>query len=237
MTTTAMTADGPMDLFVAGDPATARAAVVVIQEAFGVTEHIERCTTRLADEGYYAIAPALFHRLGAPVFAYDNFEPVAPAMQSLTAEGIRADLAAAASHLEFLGFAPGSTGIVGFCMGGAVALVAATTGSFGAAVTFYGGGVAAGRFGFPPLVELAPSIACPWLGCYGDLDQGIPVEQVEELREAASRSSQPTEIVRYADAAHGFNCDDRPGAYNPAAASDAWGRMLALFTAHLADRS
>jgi len=237
VTATAVTPDGPMDLFTAGDPGTARAAVVVIQEAFGVTSHIERCTTRIAEAGYYAVAPALFHRLGGPVFAYDNFEPVAPAMQSLTAEGIRADLAATTSHLEWLGFTPASTGIVGFCMGGSVALAGATSGSFGASVSFYGGGVLEGRFGFPPLVELAPQLACAWLGCYGDLDKGIPVEQVEALRAAAASSAQRTELVRYPDAEHGFNCDDRPAVYNPAAASDAWARMLAFFAEHLATRS
>lgn len=237
MTATAITPDGEMPLHTAGDPGAARGAVVVIQEAFGVTSHIERCTERIADAGYYAVAPALFHRIGSPVFAYDNFEPVAPAMKSLTADGIRADLAATSSHLEWLGFTPASTGIVGFCMGGSVALAAATTGAFGAAVTFYGGGVLEGRFGFPPLVELARDLACPWLGCYGDLDQGIPVEQVEALRAAVAATGQPTELVRYADAAHGFNCDDRPSAFNAGAAADAWARMLAFFSEHLATRT
>ena len=237
MTTALPTPDGEMPVYVAGDDATARAAVVVIQEAFGVTPHIERCADRLAAEGYYAIAPALFHRTTTASFAYDNFEPIAPHMQALTKEGIEADLAAAAAHLDERGFGPRERGIVGFCMGGSVTVDAATLGTFAAAVTFYGGGVATGRFGFPPLVELATSIRCPWLGCYGDLDKGIPPEDVEALRAAASRAPVPTEVVRYERADHGFNCEDRPAVYNAAAAADAWGRMLAFFAAHLATRS
>jgi carboxymethylenebutenolidase len=236
MTTTLETSDGAMDLYVAGDPATARAAVVVIQEAFGVTTHIQRCADRIAHAGYLAVAPALFHRTGSPTMAYDDFANVMPHMEALSAEGVTMDLAAVAAHLEALGFGAPSRGIVGFCMGGLVAFVGATTGSFGAAVTFYGGGVAKGRFGFPPLLELAPSITCPWLGCYGDLDKGIPVEEVEQLREITSALPIVTEVVRYADADHGFNCEDRPAVYNPSAASDAWARMLAFFGEHLASR-
>ena len=225
-----------MDLYVAGDAATARAAVVVIQEAFGITSHIERCADRIAEEGYVAVAPALFHRTGGESYAYDDFASAMPHMQALSTEGIHADLDAATEHLASLGFDAAARGIVGFCMGGLVAFVGATTGQFGAAVTFYGGGVATGRFGFPPLIELAGDLSCAWLGCYGDLDKGIPVEDVEALRAAASASAVQTEVVRYETADHGFNCEDRPAVYNPAAAADAWARMLAFFDARLTPR-
>jgi len=237
VTLTLSTPDGEMPTYAAGDPATARAAVVVIQEAFGVTPHIERCADRLAAQDYYAIAPALFHRTTTDSFPYDSYDKLAPHMQALTKEGIEADLAASAAHLSDVGFEAPARGIVGFCMGGSVALFAATLGAFGAAVTFYGGGVASGRFGFPPLVELAPSIRCAWLGCYGDLDKGIPPEDVETLRAAAARAPVPTEIVRYPAADHGFNCEDRPAVYNPEAATDAWRRMLIFFSSNLVTRS
>ena len=67
----------------------------------------------------------------------------------------------------------------------------------GTAVTFYGGGVRQGRFGLPSLIELAPKLETPWLGLYGELDKGIPIEEVEELREAATGAPAPTEIIRY----------------------------------------
>ncbi len=152
--TTVATQDGQMELYEAGDPATASRAIVVIQEAFGLTDHICRCVDRIAAEGYVAVAPALFHRDGAPVLAYDDLEHVMPLMGALSEQGIRMDLDATVGYLASLGFDRASTGIVGFCMGGTVAFRAGTTGMFGAAVTFYGGGVTAGRFGYPPLLEL-----------------------------------------------------------------------------------
>ena len=85
---------------------------------------------------------------------------------------------------------------------------AATLRASGAAVTFYGGGVAEGRFGLPSLLDQAPNLQTPWLGLFGDLDQGIPVADVEKLREATDTVKVPTEIVRYTDADHGFNCND-----------------------------
>lgn len=232
MTTPIPTDDGEMPFYAAGQT-TARAAVVVIQEAFGVTAHIERCCDRLADAGYYAVAPALFHRTSTDSFTYDDFEHAMPHMAALDKAGIETDLRAVVGHLETLGFERDRRGIVGFCMGGLVAFVAATLGEFGAAVTFYGGGVTTGRFGYPPLVEIADQIDTPWLGCYGDLDKGIPPEDVEQLRRAVLGAAALTEVVRYPDADHGFNCEDRPAVYNPDAASDAWAKMLAFFEASL----
>jgi carboxymethylenebutenolidase len=234
--TTVATQDGQMELYEAGDPATASRAIVVIQEAFGLTDHICRCVDRIAAEGYVAVAPALFHRDGAPVLAYDDLEHVMPLMGALSEQGIRMDLDATVGYLASLGFDRASTGIVGFCMGGTVAFRAGTTGMFGAAVTFYGGGVTAGRFGYPPLLELASDLDTPWLGCYGDLDKGIPVEEVEALRAAVQTATPATELVRYASAEHGFNCEDRPAVYNEVAAADAWARMLAFFDLHLRAR-
>jgi carboxymethylenebutenolidase len=103
----------------------------------------------------------------------------------------------------------------------------------GAAVTFYGGGiVSASGLGLPPLIEEAAALQTPWLGLFGDLDQSIPVEGVEELRRALGGARVPTEVVRYADAEHGFHCDAR-GAYHAAAATDAWRRTLEWFDTHL----
>jgi len=230
------TEDGGMPAYETRPDGAAKGGIVVIQEAFGVTSHIEELTRRLAADGWHAVAPALFHREGSPVIAYDDFAAVMPAMSALTAGGITTDLAAAFDHLEAAGFSAAETGITGFCMGGSVTLYAATLHARGAAVTFYGGGVSEGRFGLPSLIEQAPNLETPWLGLYGDLDQGIPVDSVESLRAAAKRAKVETEIVRYPDADHGFNCNDRPAVYNAEAAADAWGRMLAWFDAHISRR-
>lgn len=230
------TVDGPMPSYAASPGGTARGGILVVQEAFGVTAHIADIADRLADAGWYAVAPAFFHRQGSPVLDYDDFESVMPLMGELRADGVAIDVAAAFDHLEQAGFAPGQIGVVGFCMGGSVTFFAATTRPIGAAVTFYGGGLRDGRFGFPSLIDLAPVLQTPWLGLYGDLDKGIPVEDVEQLRRAVEAAPVATEIVGYADADHGFNCDDRPSVFNASAARDAWRRTLAWFDSHMPAR-
>ncbi len=228
------TPDGAMPTYEATPEGTPRGGVVVIQEAFGVARHIEQICERLAAAGWTAIAPALFHREGSPVFSYDtDFSEIRPVMGRLNREGLAADLAAALDYLAAAGFSGTRRAIIGFCMGGAVSLFAGTQHELGAAVTFYGGGVTEGRFGLPGLIELAPSLKAPWLGAYGDRDASIAIEEVEGLRAAAARATVETEVVRYADAEHGFNCDDRPAVDNPEAAADAWARALAFFDAHV----
>lgn len=226
------TDDGPMPATLATPDRTPRGAVVVVQEAFGVTDHIKDVARRLADVGWSAVAPALFHRQGAPVLGYDDFSKVMPVMSQLTAGGLATDLEATFAHLRSQGFEERRTAIVGFCMGGTVAFYAATLRPLAASVTFYGGGVGEGRFGLPSLIELAPSLSTPWLGLFGDLDQSIPVADVERLREAVAAAPVDAEVVRYPDAEHGFHCDERPS-FNPTAAKDAWQRTLDWFDRHI----
>jgi carboxymethylenebutenolidase len=223
------TGDGAMPAFEASPDGDAKGGIVVVQEAFGVTAHIEHICTRLAEAGWHAVAPAFFHRQGSPVLAYDDLSSVMPVMQELNPDGITTDLLAAFGHLNDAGFTAAQTGIVGFCMGGSVTFYAATLQPFGAAVTFYGGGVAEGRFGLPSLIEQASGLQTPWLGLYGDLDKGIPSVEVDQLRKVAAEVAVPTEVVQYPDADHGFNCNDRPAVFNPTAAADAWERTLNWF--------
>jgi carboxymethylenebutenolidase len=208
--------------------------VVVIQEAFGVTEHIEDVTRRFADAGWAAVAPSLFHRQGAPALGYEDFSAVMPLMKELTAEAIALDVDAAFAHLETLGYPTQRCAIVGFCMGGSVSFATAVRRKLGAAATFYGGGIGQARFGYPTQLEVGSQLQTPWLGLYGDLDKGIPIEEVEQLRDAVAQAEVPAEIVRYEDADHGFHCDDRPAVFNPAAAADGWARTLAWFERYVA---
>jgi len=231
-TVTLKTPDGAMGLYDAEPEGEARGAVIVAQEAFGVNPHIEDVTRRLASAGYRAVAPHLFHRTGDPVIEYGDYDKIMPQFAGLSEAGVLNDIDASIAYLEAAGFPLGSIGIVGFCMGGTVAFLASVRRSLGAGVTFYGGGVTEGRFGMKPTVELAPELPTPWLGLYGDEDQGIPPEQVEALRAAAAKAKVPTEIVRYPGAGHGFHCDMRPD-YHPDAAADAWRRTLAWFEKYL----
>jgi carboxymethylenebutenolidase len=231
-TVTVNTRDGEMRVYDAEPEGSPGAAVIVIQEAFGVNEHIEDVTRRFATEGYRAVSPHLFHRSGDPVLGYEDIQQVMPHMQAVTEAGLSSDLDATLGYLADAGFESNQVGIVGFCMGGTVAFLAATRYPLGAAVTFYGGGIASGRFGTPSQIELAPDLVAPWLGLYGDCDQSIPVEEVEALRETAAKASVPTEVVRYPDAEHGFHCDAR-SSFNQASSQDAWQRTLVWFQTYL----
>lgn len=230
-----LTADGPMAVYEAVPDQPNGGAVVVIQEAFGVNGHIEDVTRRFAAEGYHAVAPHLFHRAGGGpdgdggTAPYGDFSKVMPLFEGLTDGGLLVDVDAALDHLRGVGFADGKIGIVGFCMGGRVTFLVAAERAVGASVGFYGGGIVTGRFPqFPMLVDRAATIQTPWLGLFGDLDASIPVEDVETLRKALTDATVETDIVRYADAEHGFHCNERPS-FNPEASKDAWARTLRWF--------
>ncbi len=225
--------DGPVPAAEVIPGGAVRGAVVVLQEAFGVNDHIVDVCERFAAVGYRAVAPQLFHRDGVNTLPY-AIEVALPHMANLTADGIRADLAAVREHLASDGLPLSLTGIVGFCMGGSITCAIAAEDAYGAAVTFYGSGMHKGRFGFRSLVELAPLLRSPWLGLYGDLDPGIPIDQVEDLRSAAATAHVPTAIVRYAEGGHGFHCDARPANYHEASAKDAWVRTLDWLDRYLA---
>jgi carboxymethylenebutenolidase len=227
------TPDGVMAVYEATPDGDARGAVIVIQEAFGVNDHIEDVTRRFAAEGYHAVAPALFHRAGGGVAPYDDFAAIMPLMAGVTDDAILADVDATIDHLRDAGFSDGQIGIVGFCMGGRVTFLVALRRALGAGVGFYGGGITADSQGMGgPLAGEAEGLQTPWLGLFGDEDQMIPVAGVEDLRSVLDGVSVPTEICRYEGAGHGFHCDARDS-YHAAAAEDGWRRALGWFATHL----
>ena len=218
-------------LTIARPAGTPKGGVVVLQEAFGVNDHIVDLTRRLAEAGWTAVAPHLFHRTGDPKLGYDDMAAIMPHFQGVTRDGLDADIDAALAALEAEGIGPDRTAVTGFCLGGSVTFLVAAERALGAAVTWYGGGIR-GRMIFPSQLDQAPGLKTPWLGLYGDLDAGIPVDDVEALREAAAAATVPTEVVRYPDADHGFNCNDRASYHAPSAA-DGWARMLTWFARHI----
>jgi len=235
LTRTLDVAGGPMPLFVARPDGPARGAVVVIQEAFGVNDHIRDVTRRFAAAGYHAVAPNLFHRTGAPAFGYDDITVVIPHVLALDDADLLSDVEGAVAELRGDGWADRQIGIVGFCMGGRVTFLIAGNLSLGAAVGFYGGGIVHGRTeSMPSLLPLVSGMRTPWLGLFGDADPGIPVDEVEQLRGVlAADAGVDTSVVRYPGAEHGFHCDAR-SAYDGAAATDAWARTLDWLDGHLA---
>jgi carboxymethylenebutenolidase len=229
------TPDGPMRIYEAKPPGDARGAIVVVQEAFGVNSHIEDVTRRAAAAGYHAVAPDFFHRSGpGTIVEYGKFDKVMEYFQALGSDdAILADADAALAHLRAAGHADTRIGAVGFCFGGRVSFLVALRRALGACVSFYGGGIVTGRFPqFPALVTEVAALQTPWLGLFGDQDASIPVDDVEQLRTALREATVDTEIVRYADAGHGFHCDQRPD-YRAEDAADAWRRALDWFATHL----
>ncbi len=231
-TITLSTADGPMALYEAV-PADARAAVIVIQEAYGVNDYIERVTRDLADAGYHAVAPHLYHRTGGEIVPYDDIPKAVEMIGTLDDDKELIDVDAAIRHLRDAGFADRSIGIVGFCMGGRVTFLTVARRAIAAGVGFYGGAIVPG---WPPkfaaLIGESATLKAPWLGLFGDRDPSIPVEQVEELRTALKAAPVETEIVRYPEAGHGFHSSSRASFVRDAAA-DAWRRTLDWFARHL----
>lgn len=228
------TTHGPMPLYEARPVSDTRGAVIVVQEAFGVNSYIEDVTRRFADAGYHAVAPHLFHRSGGGTAPYDDFAKVIPLYEHLDDDGILVDIDATREHLHAAGWGDAAVGTVGFCFGGRVTFLVALRRRLGAAVGFYGGGIVTQRFPqFPPLADEVSKLQTPWLGLFGDRDQSIPVEDVEQLRDALTSAPVTTEIVRYPEAGHGFHCDQRD-AFDETAAKDGWNRTLAWFETHMA---
>jgi carboxymethylenebutenolidase len=230
------TPDGPMPCYEAfPESGGTHRGMIVIQEAFGVNSHIQELTRRFAEEGYHAVAPPLFHRTGDnPVIPYDRFDEVMKHMAALSDEGILEDIDAVRGHLSDAGIDDGHTGAIGFCMGGRASFLVAARRPLGATVSFYGGGIVTARSPrMPALISEVARIETPWLGLFGDLDESIPVDDVEVLRSALDEhAAVEWDVVRYPYAGHGFHCDQRPS-YHEASARDAWHRALGWFDSHL----
>jgi carboxymethylenebutenolidase len=203
------------------------AAVVVIQEAFGLNEHIKDVTRRVAAEGYVALAPDLFHRSGKGRTAgYDELPKALELMGALKDDEIVADVGGAIAYLEKQpSVRAGRIGITGFCMGGRVSYLVACAlpKKIAAAVPYYGGGIP---------IDRTTTLEAPVLAFFGEDDPFIPLDQVERLRSEAKRLGKRVEVVVYPKAPHGFFCNERDS-YRPEAAKDAWERTKAFFKRHL----
>ena len=202
-------------------------AVLVIQEAFGLNEHVKNVASRMAAQGYLALAPDLFYRGGkGRVAAYDELPKALELMGALKDDQIVADAASAIAYLEKQpGLRAGRIGIMGFCMGGRVSYLVACAlpAKIAAAVPYYGGGIP---------VDRTATLAAPVLAFFGEDDPFIPLDRVEKLRSEAARLGKRVEIHVYPKAPHGFFCDERDS-YRPDAARDAWERTKAFLKAHL----
>ncbi|HEV7470846.1 MAG: carboxymethylenebutenolidase [Pseudonocardia sp.] len=203
-----------------------RGGVVVLHEARGVTDAVRRLVSGIAGDGWLTVAPHLYHRDGADELDASD-EQVADQVRRLDGEQVMADTDTAFGWLAEHDVTPDRMGVIGFDLGGTVALLVAASRTLGAAVTVGGTGTTEPLSdSFPSLVSAAAEVTCPWLGIYGEPADGSEDPALEQLKDAADGAGVATNLVTYPESGHRF--DSEPGS-----AEDAWQRMLNWFDSHL----
>jgi carboxymethylenebutenolidase len=210
--------------------------VLVVQEIFGVHEHIKDLCRRLAKTGYYAIAPSLYARFGDPgkydmAHAKDLMTDI---VSKVPDNEVMSDLDSTVAFAKGEGADAGKLAITGFCWGGRVVwLYTAHSPDVKAGVAWYGP-LAGTPNALRPhtATELAGDLHAPVLGLYAGLDKGITAADIDAMRAALAKAGKTaSRIDVFADAQHGFNADYRDS-YNEKDAKDGWARMLAWFKAN-----
>jgi carboxymethylenebutenolidase len=204
--------------------------VLVVQEIFGVHEHIKDVCRRFAKAGYLAVAPELYARQG-DVSKLQAFEDILKIVSKVPDDQVMGDLDATVAWAKKNGGDASRVGITGFCWGGRIVWLYAARPGVKAGIAWYGSLSHAVNTNKPrtPL-DLAAKLKAPVLGLYAGKDSGIPVSHVELMRRELSRpdasaQAKASEITLYADAQHGFHADYRP-TFAKTAAEDGWSRLL-----------
>ena len=214
----ALAKDGHIvDLYVAKPKSQAVATVIILQEIFGITDHIQAICQQYATHGYLAVAPALFDRIQKNiVLDYSSIKEGRDYKMQLQDEQVLLDIAAAAATAEN----DLKVAVIGFCFGGALSYLASTRLNLNCAISYYGGGIAEKYINQNPL--------CPIMYHFGALDPIIPSTDV-----AAIQSNHPGGVFHiYEDAGHGFNCSDRRD-YHSESAELAFARSLEFLKMHV----
>jgi carboxymethylenebutenolidase len=200
------------------------AGVIVIQEYWGLVPQIEKTADRFAAEGFVALAPDLYH--GKTTKSPDEAGKL---MMALRIDEAERDLAGAIDYLAILPeVSPKRVGTVGFCMGGALSLFAASKNpEVGACVVFYGG--------HPNVKPDLPALKAPVLGIYAGRDNFVTPQVVGELDAELTRLGKRHEFHTYPDATHAFFNEVRPEVYDAAASADAWTKTLTFLRRELKD--
>ena len=208
--------------------------VLVVQEIFGVHEHIKDVCRRFAKEGYLAVAPELYARQGDPTKFTDWKQLYAEVVSKVPDAQVMSDLDAAVAWAGKSGSGDVKrVGVTGFCWGGRITwLYCAHSPQVKAGVAWYGrlvGETSPLQPKYP--IDVVADLKAPVLGLYGGQDQGIPLADVEKMRAALAAAKNPSEIVVFPEAGHGFNADYRPS-YRAEDAREGWRQALAWFRRH-----
>ncbi len=207
--------------------------VLVVQEIFGVHEHIKDVCRRFAKAGYLAVAPELYARQG-DVSKLSNFNEIQKIVATVPDAQVMSDLDAAVAWAKKNSGNTGKLGITGFCWGGRIVwLYAAHNPNLKAGVAWYGRLVPPPPDRANPLqpkhpIEAVKQMKAPVLGLYAGKDGGIPNDTVEQMKKALQAAGKKSEIILYPESQHGFHADYRPS-YNKESATDGWKRLLAWF--------
>ena len=208
--------------------------ILVVQEIFGVHEHIKDVCRRLAKIGYLAVAPSLYHRQGDVSQMKDNKEIISKVVSKVPDAQVMSDLDATVAFAAKNGGNAAKLGVTGFCWGGRITwLYTAHNPKVKAGVAWYGRLTSPKNDMTPshPL-DLVAKINAPVLGLYGGADAGIPNDTVEKMQELLKQAGKPSEIVLYPDTPHAFHADYRPS-YRKEQADDGWKRLTEWFRKHL----
>jgi|APFre7841882724_1041349.scaffolds.fasta_scaffold23741_3 carboxymethylenebutenolidase len=208
--------------------------VLVVQEIFGVHEHIKDMCRRFAKEGYLAVAPELYARQGDPAKFTDWKQLFAEVVNKVPDAQVMSDLDAVVAWAGKSGSGDVKrVGVTGFCWGGRITwLYCAHSPQVKAGVAWYGRLVGESSPLQPKYpIDVVAELKAPVLGLYGGQDQGIPLADVEKMRAALAAVKNPSEIVVFPDAPHGFNADYRPS-YRAEDAREGWRQALAWFRRH-----
>jgi carboxymethylenebutenolidase len=206
--------------------------IVVLMEAFGLNDHIKKVTERIAQEGYVAIAPDLYHRESERIVPYSDLQKAVGIMNRLQDAKVMDDVGATIAHLKSQSSVkPGAIGVTGFCMGGRFTYLSAAhhPRDVKAAVAFYGGGIPMGK---PSPLSRTGEISCPIYLFFGGKDPLIPQEHVAEINKVLAANKVNFQTKIYPEATHGFFCDDRASYHEPSA-KDAWENFKSFFAQHL----